>query len=182
MNSPFVEMDMGAGSRGVTSTLGFKRVVTPLTPFGDMPSGGWKPQNDPTKATSTPDYDGWGWDSWWTAQDWITWHKALKAQYGIDEANSRFLNAWKQQGIGATPLDARSFDTNFRDYAKANGFFDGLYYSAGAVAKPIGAVSDVVTDVSAGVSTTAAILKYAIPVAALAFAYMYFMSKAPRRK
>lgn len=180
MNSPFLEM--GAGSRGVTSTLGFRRVVTPLTPFGDMPSGGWKPENDPTKATSKPDYDGWGWDSWWTASDWMTWHKALKAQYGIEEANSRFINAWQQQGIGATPLDARSFDSSFRDYAKANGFFDALYYGAGALVKPIGAVSDVVTGVTEGVSITAKLAKYAIPAAALAFAYFYFVAKAPRRK
>lgn len=180
MNSPFIEM--GAGSRGATSTLGFRRVVTPLTPFGDMPKGGWKPENDPTKATSTPDYDGLGWDSWWTAQDWITWHKALKAQYGIDEANTRFINAWQQQTVGSTPLDARSFDTNFRDYAKANGFFDALYYGAGALAKPIGAVTDVVTGVTEGVSMTSKLLKFAIPAAVLGFAYFYFMAKAPRRK
>ena len=113
MNSPFVEMQMGAGTRGVTSTLGFKRVVTPLNPFGDAPSGGWKPENDPTKASSTPDYDDLFFDSWWTANDWLSWHKALKAQYGLDEANVRFVNAWQKQTAGSTPLDARSFDSNF---------------------------------------------------------------------
>ena len=182
MNSPFVELSMGAGSRGVTSTLGFKRVVTPLTPFGDIPSGGWKPENDPTKASSTPDYDNWGPDSWWTAQDWVTWHKALKAQYGLDEANARFITAWQQQGIGASPLDARSFDSSFRDYAKANGFFDALYYGLGALAKPIGTVSDVVTNVSKGIETTATLTKYLIPIAAIALAYMALTAYAPRRK
>ncbi len=180
MNSPF--MDLGAGSRGFTSTLGYNRIVTPLTPFGDMPSGGWKPENDPTKPTSTPDYDEWFPDSWWTAQDWVTWHKALKAKYGLDEANARFINAWQKQGVLSAPLDARSFDTSFRDYAKANGFFDGLYYGLGAVAKPIGTATDVVTGVTQGVSSLANLSKYLIPIAGLALAYFAFQAYAPRRK
>lgn len=180
MNSPFIEM--GAGSRGATSTLGFRRVVTPLTPFGDAPAGGWPAENDPTRPDSTPDYDGWGPDSWWTARDWMTWHGALKSKYGIDEANRKFITAWEKQGFGATPLDARSFDTQFRDYAKANGFFDALYYGAGALVKPIGAVTDVVTGVTEGVSATAKLSKYLIPVAALALAYFAFQAYAPRRK
>jgi hypothetical protein len=179
MNSPFLEM--GAGSRGVTSTLGFRRVVTPLTPFGDAPSGGWPAANDPTNADSKPDYDGWGPDSWWTANDWMTWHRSLKARFGLDDANVRFVNAWQQQGALSAPLDARSFDTNFRDYAKANGFFDALYYGLGALAKPIGATTDVITGVTQGVSTVANLAKYVIPVAALAFAYLFFVSKAPKR-
>ena len=179
MNSPFLEM--GAGSRGVTSTLGFRRVVTPLTPFGDAPSGGWPAANDPTNADSKPDYDGWGPDSWWTANDWMTWHRSLKARFGLDDANVRFVNAWQQQGALSAPLDARSFDTNFRDYAKANGFFDALYYGLGALAKPIGATTDVITGVTQGVSTVANLAKFVIPVAALAFAYLFFVSKAPKR-
>lgn len=179
MNSPFLEM--GAGSRGATSTLGFRRVVTPLTPFGDAPSGGWPAANNPTNADSKPDYDGWGPDSWWTANDWMTWHRSLKARYGLDDANVRFVNAWQQQGALSAPLDARSFDTNFRDYAKTNGFFDALYYGLGALAKPIGATTDVITGVTQGVSTVANLAKFVIPVAALAFAYLFFVSKAPKR-
>jgi hypothetical protein len=156
-------------------------VVTPLTPFGDAPSGGWKPENSPTNPDATPDYDGVGWDSWWTSNDWMTWHRSLKARFGLDEANVRFINAWQKQTIGSTPLDARSFDTNFRDYAKANGFFDALYYGLGALAKPIGATTDVITGVTQGVSTVANLAKYVIPVAALAFAYLFFVSKAPKR-
>lgn len=180
MNSPLIEM--GAGSRGATSTLGFRRVVTPLTPFGDAPAGGWPPVNNPTNPDATPDYDNWGPDTWWTSNDWLTWHGSLKAKYGLDEANRRFINAWQQQGIGASPLDARSFDTRFRDYAKANGFFDALYYGLGSLAKPIGTTTDIVSGVTSGVSTVANLSKYLIPAAALAFAYFYFIANAPRRK
>ena len=84
MNSPF--MDLCSGSRGFTSTLGYSRIVTPLTPFGDAPSGGWSTANDPSNPEATPDYDGWGPDSWWTAQDWLTWHRSLKSKYGLDKA------------------------------------------------------------------------------------------------
>jgi len=180
MNSPF--MGMGASSRGMTSTLGFQRVITPLTPFGDAPSGGFAPANDPTKATSTPDYDGWLWDSWWTAQDWMTWHKSLKAQYGLEEANSRFIIAWEKQGVGAAPIDARSFNVTFQDYAKANGFYDGLYYGLGALLKPIGAVPSAASGASAGVGAAGALAKYVLPIAGLALAYFAFMAYAPRRK
>ena len=175
-------MEMGAGGRGVTSTLGFRRVVTPLNPFGDAPSGGFPPANDPTNADSTPDYDNWGPDSWWTAQDWMTWHRSLKARFGLDEANVRFVNAWEKQGVLSAPLDARSFNTAFRDYAKANGFFDALYYGLGALVKPIGAVTDVVSGVSQGISSTASLTKYILPLAAIALAYMAFTAYAPRRK
>ena len=180
MSSPFIEM--GAGGRGATSTLGFNRIRTPLNPFGDAPSGGFPPANDPTNPNSSPDYDGWGPDSWWTAQDWLTWHRSLKARFGLEEANARFINAWQKQGIGASPLDARSFDTSFRDYAKANGFYDGLYYGLGAIAKPLGTGTDVVAGVTEGISTTAALTKDLIPIAAVALAYMAFTAYAPRRK
>jgi hypothetical protein len=180
MSSPFIEM--GAGGRGATSTLGFNRIRTPLNPFGDAPSGGWKPENSPTNPDATPDYDGIGWDSWWTAQDWLTWHRTLKARFGLDEANSRFINAWQKQTFGSSPLDARSFDTSFRDYAKANGFFDALYYGLGALAKPIGTTTDVITGVTKGIEGTASLTRYLIPIAAVALAYMAFTAYAPRRK
>ena len=180
MNSPFIEM--GAGSRGVTSTLGFSRVRTPLNPFGDAPKGGWPEANNPTNPNATPDYDDWGPDSWWTAQDWLTWHRTLKAKYGLDEANARFVAAWQKQGMLSSPLDARSFDSSFREYAKANGFLDALYYGLGAVAKPIGTTTDVVTGVTQGISTAATLSKYLIPVAAVALAYFAFQAYAPRRK
>ena len=180
MNSPFVEM--GAGGRGATSTLGFNRIRTPLNPFGDAPAGGFPPANNPTNPDATPDYDNWGPDSWWTAQDWLTWHRSLKAKYGLDEANARFINAWQKQGLFSAPLDARSFDTSFRDYAKANGFFDALYYGAGSLVRPIGTVTDVVAGVTEGISSTASLTKYLIPIAAIALAYMAFTAYAPRRK
>ena len=112
----------------------------------------------------------------------MTWHRSLKAKYGLDEANARFINAWQKQGLFSAPLDARSFDTSFRDYAKANGFFDALYYGLGALVKPIGTTTDVITGVTKGIEGTASLTKYIIPIAAIALAYMAFTAYAPRRK
>jgi hypothetical protein len=112
----------------------------------------------------------------------MTWHKSLKAQYGLEEANSRFIIAWEKQGVGAAPIDARSFNVTFQDYAKANGFYDGLYYGLGALLKPIGAVTSAVSGASAGVGAVGSLSKYVLPIAGLALAYFAFMAYAPRRK
>ena len=181
MNSPFTEVGFSGPGKQAESTLGYARIPSPLRPFGDMPSGGWPAENDPARATSTPDLDNWGWDSWWTPQDWLQWHRALKQAYGQDEANRRFIIAWQEQGIGASPLNARSFDSGFREYARANGFLDGLYYGLGSLVRPIGTTTDVIGAVSDGVSTTASIAKWAIPVAAVTLGIMYFMANAPKR-
>lgn len=180
MTSPFQDMG-GTGRMDVTSTLGFRRIRSPLSPFGDMPDGGWAPENDPTRPTSTPDYDGWWFDSWWTAQDWLTWHRALKAAYGLEEANRIFVTAWQRQGIGAGPLDARSFDTSFREYARANGFLDGLYWGLGSLARPIGTTTDIGSAVTEGVSTVAGIGRWAIPAAAIVLGYLWLREATPRK-
>lgn len=167
-----------------TSTLGFRRIRTPLTPFG-----AWAPEHDPDSASSTPDYDDWGWDEWWKASDWIRWHRALKASYGQDEANRRFIDAWDQQSNMAGPIDARTFDSAFRAYAKENGFYEALFSGSGALARPVAAgvtvveaASEAVEDVASAVTTTSTAAKYLLPVAALVMGFLYLQSVAPRRR
>ena len=166
-----------------TSTLGFRRTRTPLTPFGEWPS-----EHDPTSADATPDYDSWLWDDYWSASDWLRWHRALKERFGLEEANYRFIDAWSKQTLGAKPLDARSFNSEFKQYAKANGFYDALFYGLGALARPVAAgataveaASEAVEDVAAAVTTTSGFARYLLPVAALVMGFLYLQSKAPRR-
>jgi hypothetical protein len=193
MNSPFVpfrEAGYPGPGKPATSTLGFQRIRNPLQPFGDAPDGGWPAANDPTSATATPDYDNWGFDTWWTASDWMTWHMALKRAYGLEEANRRFITAWDKQGLFASPIDARSFDTTFRQYARDNGFFDALFSGIGGL---VGRLPSTGTDVVVGatgavsnvgqaVGTIGSMAKYILPVAALAFGYYYFMAYKPSRR
>tara|TARA_R110002020_G_scaffold242113_4_gene455421 strand:+ start:944 stop:1357 length:414 start_codon:yes stop_codon:yes gene_type:complete len=43
---------------------------------------------------STPDYDEWGYDSFWSCADWITWYKELKNHYPTDQAKQKFVTGW----------------------------------------------------------------------------------------
>lgn len=167
-----------------TSTLGFRRIRTPLTPFG-----AWAPEHDPDSASSTPDYDEWGWDDWWKASDWIRWHRALKAAYGPDEANRRFIDAWDRQTNFAGPIDARTFNSDFKAYARENGFYQALFSGSGALARPVAAgvsvvdaASGAVEDVAAAVSTTGSFARYLLPVAAVVMGFLYLQSVTPRRR
>ena len=135
----------------------------------------WPTQNDPNNPDATPAYDGWGWDDYWSASDWLAWHRAMKAAYGLEVANSRFVNAW-EAGIGwfsnSVPINARTFDSSFRDYARENGFLDALYgQGLGALAQPIGAITDTgsaVGEVGAGIKTSGNVLRYVVPVVIVA--------------
>lgn len=78
-------------------------------------------------AESSPDYDNWGWDDYWSIRDWMTWHMRMKKEYGKEKANITFLTAWEKQQFLSSPLDARTFDADFKRYAKDNGFYEGLF-------------------------------------------------------
>lgn len=89
-------------------------------------------------ANLTPDLDDWGWDSSWSCEQWIQWHKAMKAAWGQEKANYRFIYWWDQQTMGASGYDCRSFNSSFREYARENGFLDALFSGIGVLAAPIG--------------------------------------------
>lgn len=122
-------------------------------------------------ADSVPDLDEWGWDDYWLINDWMLWHQKLKEKFGVNKANQTFVTWWLKQGTGANPLDARSFNTDFRNYAKSNGFFDALYGNLGLL-KVIGAGTDVVSagtnivsNAAKGAENVTKVLKIVIPAA-----------------
>ena len=116
------------------------------------------PANDPNLPTATPDYDGLGFDSQWAASDWMLWHASMVKAYGKAEANTRFVAAWNGGGMfESPPLDARSFNSDFRAFARENGILDALYTGLGVIAKPLGLANDLLdtgTAVSGGVLST----------------------------
>ena len=67
-----------------------------------------------------PDYDEWGWDDWWNCDDWVTWHKQLKAHFGEERARLIWNYAYAQGTQGAGHLSCRTFDSGFRAYAREN--------------------------------------------------------------
>lgn len=142
--------------------------------------GAWSGTSDPLKAASVPVLDGWGWADYWTIEDWMTWHNAMKAAFGLEEANRRFISEWVKQGIGANPLDARSFNEQFKSYAKANGFYDALYYGLGVLARPVGAGVDVVTTASNAVSSVAKAGNWILPVAIIGLGLAWYLTILPK--
>ena len=143
--------------------------------------------NDPTDPDSVPSYDGLGWADYWSISDWMTWHSAMKSAFGLEVANSRFIYAWGQDSIwNSVPLSARSFDSSFRDYAKANGFFDALFGNGlGVLAKPLGVVSDVGDGVSSlgdGVKSAAGAVGFVLPAVALVALALWAVKYSPTLK
>lgn len=126
-------------------------------------------------AESKPDYDQWGPDDFWSCQDWILWHKALKEKYGKDEANVRFVQAYGApgliEGLGSAHWDCRTFNQEFRNYAEANGFLTALFEGIGILTQPLGWVIDtsgnIIKNVGEGAQGLSKVLRIAIPVAAV---------------
>lgn len=99
----------------------------------------------------------------WTCLDFIEWHKLLVKKYGKDQAKLLFLKEWSNGPAINDQADCRSFDTTFRDYFKKVDLLDSMYEGIGVIAKPIGFVTDVSSNLADTVTTTSKILKYAIP-------------------
>lgn len=158
-----------------------------LSPFRSLAV--WPPEHDPTSPTATPDYDEWGPDDYWKAADWLQWHRALKDAYGLDEANWRFITAWDEQTSLANPIDARSFNSEFIAYAKANGFYEALFSGTGALARPVAAAAgavragaQAVEDVTSAVTTVSSLSRFILPAVALYLGYLYLQTLKPARR
>jgi len=141
----------------------------------------WPIQNNPTNPLATPVFDGWGWDPYWTKQDWLAWHNSLKTEFGQPAANDKFVNAWLSrdgffEAFGDVRGDWVSLDTAFRDYLKAHNTSAGInMLDAIAGGNPITAVMGGASDLgSAGLNivsnstdvaeTLTKSLKYILPL------------------
>lgn len=123
-------------------------------------------------ADSRPDYDDWGPDNYWSCLDWITWHKAMKAKYGQERANQVFVQYYGEAGFGAASYDCRTFNSDFREYARDNGFLDQLYGGIGVIMQPFGWAietgGNLVENIGGAAVGTTKVLRILIPVAAIA--------------
>ena len=125
--------------------MAYDNPILALSSGGQL-RGAWPAEHDPANPAATPDYDDWGWDDYWGPTEWMQWHKAMKEALGKDKADYNFAAAWEKMltvnGLGASVLSARSFNADFRKWAKSEGLLDALY---GGVAwiKPLGTLTDV---------------------------------------
>ena len=83
----------------------------------------------PITADSTPDYDEWGPDEWWTCADWKQWHVLNVQKYGQAVANDKFMQAWAQQDSFMSPYNWCKYDADFAGYFKNQGIDVGWLLS-----------------------------------------------------
>jgi hypothetical protein len=79
--------------------------------------------HNPNDPYALPDFDEWGWDDYWSQQDWRTWYVALANEFGKPEAGDRFVQAWNSrtgffESFGDVRADWVALDTEFREWAE----------------------------------------------------------------
>ncbi len=90
---------------------------------------------------NAPDYDEWGYDDFWSCDDWITWHKKLAEHFGEATATEIWNHAFKQTTNLSSNLDCNALDSSFRSYVKSH----GLDVNNDLVTQVIGTTSDVLS-------------------------------------
>lgn len=113
-------------------------------------------------AQSTPDFDMPfnPFDSSWSMQDWITWHKALKSEYGKDRAIEILVDAWEKQSIWSFPYNWWKYNDTWVSYWKSEGYDVG--HTLSKVVNASGQIVETVTKDAATIS------KVLVPLAIVA--------------
>ena len=143
-------------------------------------------------ADSIPNLDDWGWDDYWSVQDWMFWYYKVKAKYGKADANYIFLSNWDKQTFGASIGDAVTFDSSFRKFLKDNGLYEGVTGGViGTIFAPVGSAVDVVSsgssivsEAATGTEETIKSIKKNLPIiilVALGIAAYYFYGVAKKQ-
>lgn len=124
-------------------------------------------------ASSTPALDTWGWADYWGCTEWKAWHIELLKQMSAKQAALIFTHAWNQQDSFANPYNWCKYNSDFRNYMRANGIdIDSI---ASAIIMPMfdaaGNLSQGAGDIVSNTSNAAsAISKLIKPVGFIALA------------
>jgi hypothetical protein len=90
---------------------------------------------------SVPDYDTWGIDTFWSCDDWITWHKKLTEHFGKETATEIWNYAFKQSTNLSSNLDCNTINSKFRAYVKQN----NLQVYSDLITETVGTSVDIVS-------------------------------------
>lgn len=74
-----------------------------------------------TTWNTAPNYDEWGFDSYWNCQDWIQYHQQLKKKFGKEKANYIWNYAYAQGSEFSSHWNCRTTNVKFREYVRKNG-------------------------------------------------------------
>lgn len=112
-------------------------------------------------ADSTPDYDSWGPDTYWSCDQWIQYHKALKEKWGQDKANKIWLDAFEKQDSFEHAYNWCKYDAAFADYFAKQGLSVGNIFSK--IVNSGGKLVDAVSNVASTASSSTNALKFVGP-------------------
>src|SRR5436190_1674403 len=82
----------------------------------------YKREHDPSNADAYPLYNDnvlkvWNWfDNVWNCNDWIVYHRSVKAKYGKPKADETFLAFWNDLATGSSAIDCRSLNAGNRHW------------------------------------------------------------------
>ena len=144
---------------------------------------------NPSDPTATPDFDEWGFDSYWNADDWLTWLVALRDEYGRQIAADKFAAAWNGrtgwlESFGDVRAGWLVTNTAFRKelakYELSNGInlLDSVQNSSpgsgllGGAGDVVDAAGGGLTNVAGSVNSTTKTLKYLLPIVLIAITIM----------
>jgi hypothetical protein len=106
---------------------------------------------------TVPDYDEWGYDDFWSCDDWITWHKKLAEHFDEKTATEIWNYAFNKTTNLSSNLDCNTFNSSFRAYVKAHDlkpYTDLLLETVGTGGDVIGGALSTTSDVITGTFST----------------------------
>tara|TARA_R110002110_G_scaffold245836_1_gene462275 strand:+ start:1201 stop:1617 length:417 start_codon:yes stop_codon:yes gene_type:complete len=128
---------------------------------------------------SIPDLDAWFPDTFWSCEQWITWHKLNVKESGQDIANSKFIYWWDEQDTFAGPYNKCKYNSDFYLYFKDQGIDTGWLLSKVFVG--IDLLADGIPDLGKGLKTTFQWSKYILPIALIGFGLAYTYRNLKRK-
>lgn len=125
-----------------------------------------------TSWNSVPNYDEWGRDTYWSCEDWMTWHGLLKKHFGEEKARYIWNYAYKEGTSGAAHWDCRTFNSAFRDYASKNkldtyssaGILSSVLNVAGGALDVFDSVGDFFSGLGKGLGKAGKVVSVGVPL------------------
>jgi len=99
----------------------------------------------------------------WTCQQWITYYYTLKQALGKKAADLQWTTAWNNQGFWNDDYSWCKYSSAFNKFLVS----EGITGESNLIAKTVVAGSEITSNLLDAGTTTAKVLKYAIPVLAI---------------
>ena len=119
---------------------------------------------------SIPDYDDFGFDTYWTCEQWRQWYDALEYKYGPEYARNYWSLAWEEQDTFEHNYNWCKYDGAFSNYMLTKGIDLGHI-----VSKVYTDAGEIITNLSKGAVSTSKLFKNIAPLIALGVGLYFVM-------